>query len=234
MKKLTIVFLSIFMLSSTYAQFFNKSKNLPNYDNRLIHWGFTFGINKLDFIVVKTQNFYQAPEQDNLYGIAHKWLPGGHLGPIFELRLNKNFTFRTLITLNFQQRALVYYFNQGSAPLQINIPSTFIQMPLLIKYHGVRAGNMRPYIIAGVAPTFDISALKRPQTNVPRVYLSAFDTYGETGLGIDWFLQYFKLSTEIKFGRGLMNVLEPDNSVYTKYLQSLYSYYFMFSLHFEG
>jgi hypothetical protein len=233
MKKTVVFLLFIFSLSNVFGQF-TKSKNLPNYDNRLIHWGFTFGINKLDFIVIKSQNFYNAPSDDNLYGIAHKWLPGGHLGPIFEIRLLKFLTFRTLITLNFQQRSLIYYFNQGSAPLQIDIPSTFVQMPLLFKYHGARYGNMRPYIIAGAAPTFDISALKRPQTNVPRVYLSAFDTYGETGLGIDWFLQYFKLSTEIKFGRGLMNVLEPDNSVYTKYLQGLYSYYFMFSLHFEG
>ncbi len=233
MRKIIILSLLFFTIADSYGQL-GKSKNLPNYDHKLIHWGFTFGINKLDFIVVKTANFYQAPEQDNLYGIVHKWLPGGHLGPIFEIRVARTLTFRTLITLNFQQRSLIYYFDKGNAPLEINIPSTFIQMPLLFKFHGFRATNARPYIIAGAAPTFDISALKKPKTSIPRVFLSPFDVYGEAGLGIDWYLQYFKLSTEIKFGRGMLNVLEPDSTIYTKYLQALYSYYFMFSLHFEG
>ncbi len=234
MKKSSLLFI-IFLLSlgNAFGQF-TKSKNLPNYDSKLIHWGFTFGVNKLDFIVVKTQSFYNAPSEDNLYGIAHQWMPGAHLGPIFELRLSRYFTFRTLITLTFQQRSLVYYFNQGTAPLKINIPSTFVQSPLLIKFHGHRYGNTRPYVIAGAAPTLDISSFKKPQTNTPHVFLSSFDTYIESGMGIDWYLQYFKFSTEIKFGRGLFNVLEPDNTVYTKYLQGLTSYYFMFSLHFEG
>jgi len=233
MKKILIVLFITTIAFNSFAQL-DKVKNLPNYDNKLIHWGFTFGINKLDFLVLKSINFYNAPLEDNLYGITHKWMPGVNLGPIFELKFNKFFDFRTLLTLNFQQRSLIYYFDQGNAALKIDIPSTFIQMPLLVKFHGVRIDNTRPYIIFGGAPTFDISALKRPITNTPKVYLNPLDIYAETGIGIDWFLPYFKLATELKFGRGFNNVLERDNTVYTKYIDKLQSYYFMFSLHFEG
>ncbi len=233
MKKLFVISIALVAYISVLAQF-KKPLNLPNYDNRIIHWGFTFGVNKLDFIMVKEASFAQAPAQDNLYGIVHKWQPGAHLGPVLEIRLTRYWKLRTLVNLTFQQRNMVYYFDHGEQIVTIPVASTFLQAPVLLKYNGARATNVRPYIIFGAAPTYDISALKRPNDNKPHVYLNTLDLIPEVGTGLEWFLPFFKLSTEIKFGRGLFNVLSPDNSVYTKYIQSLYTTYFMFSLHFEG
>ncbi len=233
MKKTALVIILSLISFSIYAQF-QRPKNLPNYDTKTVHWGFTFGIDKFDFIMIKTAQFNFADTADNLYGIVHKWQPGGHLGPIVEVRMTKHLKLRSLVTLTFQQRNLVYYFDQGQDVVTIPIASTLIQTPLLIKYDGARSVNMRPYVIAGVAPTYDISATKRVVTDAPKVYLKTMDVNAEMGAGIEWFLQYFKLSTELKFGRGFFNVLERDNTIYTKYIDALYSYYFMFSLHFEG
>ncbi len=233
MKRTVLLFVILFWTISSFAQF-QRVKNLPNYDNKRVHWGFSFGMDKMDFILLKTGDFNFAPN-DNLYGIVHRWQFGGHLGPILEINLGRYWKFRTLVTLTFQQRNLVYYFDHGESIVTIPVASTMIQSPFLIKYHGARSNNIRPYIIFGAAPTYDISARKRPETDEPRVFLRTTDLVIEGGTGLDWFLPYFKLSTELKFGRGLFNVLAPDqNTIYTKYIDALYTTYFMFSLHFEG
>ncbi len=233
MKKSFLITLLVIFSTSIFAQF-NRTINLPNYDFKRVHWGFSFGIDKMDFIMFKTTNFTNAPSQDSLYGIVHHWNPGAHLGPIVEFNISHYWKLRILVNLMFQQRDLVYYFDHGENVVTIPVASTFIQTPVLIKYNGSRNFNIRPYIIFGGAPTYDISALKHPKDDNPHVFLRPMDVIGEFGSGIEWFLPYFKLSTELKFGRGVFNVLSPDNSVYTKYLQGLYTTYFMFTLHFEG
>ncbi len=233
MRKYIILLLSLLASNFMMAQF-AKPQNLPGYDNKIVHWGFTFGIDKFDFFMEKSTSFAFADTANNLYGIVHKWMPGGHLGPIVELRLDRYFKLRFLVTLTFQQRDLLYYFNHGKDVLDIAIPSTFIQTPVLLKFNGARRGNVRPYVIAGMAPTFDIASKKHLSPDRPHVYLNRFDMCAEVGTGISWFLPYFKLATELKFGRGFFNVLQPDGTLYTKYINALYSYYVMFSFHFEG
>jgi hypothetical protein len=49
----------------------------------------------------------------------------------------------------------------------------------------------------------------------------------------DFYLEYFKLSLEVRMAFGLNNLLVEDQTVFTSSIQSLKSKTFMFSIYFE-
>jgi len=116
-----------------------------------------------------------------------------------------------------------------------SIKSTFLDFPLLVKYKSKRMNNQRPYLIGGVAYRIDIS--KTGQEDLVR--LKPFSSSVEVGVGWDSYLQFFRLSTELKFSFGLSNVLDEgpklgsQKQVYTNALSQLTSNMFIFSFHFE-
>lgn len=94
--------------------------------------------------------------------------------------------------------------------------------------------NQRPYLIGGVACRIDIS-----KTGVEDlVRLKKLSTYVEAGMGWDMYLQFFRLSTELKFSFGLNNILDDgpkdtQKQVYTNAFSQLTSDMFILSFHFE-
>ena len=175
-----------------YAQQ-QKIKNLRFHDAKPIHWGFTFGVNTMDFTIHKNSVFYS--DSCTIFGIESKKFPGFHLGPIVNIRLGKFFDLRFLVNLSFGQRNMIYYKYSGSvgdsASSYVEDPqelsSTFIEFPLLLKFKGSRINNMRPYIITGGNPRYDLSARKALKENtVDDLYIETFDVYLEVGFGFDW------------------------------------------------
>jgi hypothetical protein len=94
--------------------------------------------------------------------------------------------------------------------------------------------NQRPYIIGGISQRVDIS--KTGEEDLVR--LKARNPSLEAGLGWDTYLQFFRLSTELKFSFGFRNILDngpklTQPQVYTGALSSLKSNIFTLSFHFE-
>ena len=69
------------------------------------------------------------------------------------------------------------------------------------------------------------------------IRLKPFDYYWELGFGVDSYLQYFKLSTELKLSIGFSDVLVHDyNTSHPQFVSSidqLLSRIIMLSFHFE-
>jgi len=157
--------------------------------------------------------------------------------------------------VSFGSRQLTY-FNESN---QINneadqweIESTYIEMPVLLKYKSKRLNNSMPYLITGANFRYDMAAqigLNQEGDNQPYVNILPFDIAYEIGFGIDWFLIYEnKIAIEFKLSLGLRDLLQPnsyyyvseedvDTEVHTKpYTESisrLTSNLFMISFHFE-
>jgi len=234
-----IIFILAVMLS--YGLFAQQTKNLRYHDQRPLHFGFTVGLNYMDFTIQKTSLFLN--DTVDFYSIENKIGPGFHLGPIVNFRLGNYFDVRFLINLSFGQRDVIYKIAndvQGDGTGMytekiMNLPSTFVEAPLLIKYKAARINNVRPYLIGGVNLKYDMAARKKPkESEMPKIQLKEFDFYGEAGFGIDWYLEYFKLSTELKFSYGFLDILEKDGTIYTSTIEKMQSKMFMFSFHFEG
>ena len=233
-----VLFVLLLALPRTGKAQREKVKNLPTYDHKPIHWGFSLGLNTMDFLIHPSEAFLGNTQ---IYSVENQKMAGFHLGPIANFRLGYYWDFRTLILLSFGQRNLEYMVREDTAgsgsPFykeEMEIESTFLEFPLLLKYKAARMNNFRPYIIGGATPKIDLAARKKiKESELPQVRLKNWDIYYEAGLGADFYLPYFKLSAEIKYGAGLMNVMRPDQTAYTGTLDKLQSRMLMFSFHFE-
>jgi hypothetical protein len=149
---------------------------------------------------------------------------------------------RLLINLTFTQRDLNYLRlreNQNEelffSSHTMKISSTFLEVPLLLKFKSRRVNNYRVYVVGGVNPRIDLAAKKKiPEELQPMIRLAQPDIYGEFGSGVDFYLPFFKLSTELKMGVGLRNMAIPDNTEFTGAMKYLKSKIFLLSFHFEG
>lgn len=233
-----------------------KLKHMTTFDDKLLHFGFTLGINTLDFGI---RNYLPIGENDAFVpanwqldqrqigysdtvraDIAHL-VPGFTVAIVTNLRLTNDLDLRFLPGMSFGERILKYNipvvdnnFDLAETSYNYSIKSTFLDFPLLIKYKSTRINNDRPYVIFGGAMRIDISK----SASVDLVGLNRTGFYAEMGAGWDTYLQFFRLSVEAKVSLGLNNQLGdgPDNTqrqYYTDALRSLKSNIFTLSFHFE-
>ena len=125
---------------SLKAQDPNERGNLNNYYNEKLHFGFTLGINRSNFIVRYAENFERFDSLKTIESVP-KW--GFNLGIVSELRLHKYVTLRFVPNLSFAERNLQYYYEgwydtqsvegqTGYTKVQ-GIESTFLNFPLDLK-----------------------------------------------------------------------------------------------------
>ena len=255
-KRLLSLFVISFTVITSYAQWF-AIPNLTTFDDRKIHFGFTLGINTMDFGFKFYDNLNDNPlfdinsvkqeyraELDTVNYVVRADIanltPGFTVGIVSNLRLTKNLDLRFIPGLSFGNRKVVF-----NVPIhdtkQLDVPSvysaraTFLDFPLMIKYKSKRIVNNRPYIIGGVAYRYDIS--KSALDDLIQIRKSQFSL--EAGMGWDLYLQFFRLSTEIKYSFGLWNGLmskppdTPQNSYYHLSIKSLSTNLLTLSFHFE-
>jgi len=230
-----IFFILLFLgVNNAFSQRHKKPQNLIRYDFKKLHFGFTLGINNLDFNLQKNSN---TIKNDTLRTLYTKNQKGFNLGIVSNLRLSKYTDLRFVPALIFGERHLYYGFVDS---LNINdkrikkIESTLIDFPIYIKYKSARYNNFRTYVIGGLKYSMDIASQdKIDDEGQEIVKLKKNDLMGEIGFGIDFYLEYFKFSPQIKISYGLLNLLTKDNSVYTQSINRLTTNGWMLSFTFE-
>lgn len=237
---LTIVSISLFS-SPGMAQRGDKPMTQLGYDyGKPFHFGFSLGFNFMDFTIKNNGNMqlFSPTDSTALWADASAMVPGFNVNIITDYRLNEYFSIRCLPGLAFGQRDLKYYEPSGKLRTVMNLESSFIEIPLLIKYKAKRSGDIRPYLIGGINPRFDVAAYKK-LNNKEGIYvrLNSTDIYYEFGAGLDFYLTYFKFSVELKYSSGIFNVLSPDlvegGESYVKALDKIHSQLFVIAFHFE-
>ena len=232
MKKI-LIFLMLISSFSSFGQRHKKPQNLPRYDFKKIHFGFTLGINSLNFNINKNKKFL---DNDTLLSTLSQDQKGFNLGIVSNLRLGRYTDLRFIPTLVFGERILNYQFNETSN-LNLNdkrIESTLIDFPISLKYKSERYNNFRTYVMCGVKYSLDIASQSEiDDEGQELVKLNNHDLMLEGGFGIDFYLQYFKFSPQIKISHGIINILSKDNTLYTQTLNNLKTSSWMLSFTFE-
>tara|TARA_B100000902_G_scaffold334285_1_gene333358 strand:- start:9275 stop:9976 length:702 start_codon:yes stop_codon:yes gene_type:complete len=229
-------FINIIILTLCFcnikAQIKAKPQNLPRYDNKKIHFGFTIGINSLDF------NILHNPEiiyKDSLYALNSKSQKGFNLGIVSNFRLGRYTDLRFIPALVFGERKLIYYFSDS---INLNgskaVESTLIDFPLYIKYKSKRYHNFRTFVLCGVKYSLDIASQKDiiDEDNIV-IKLNPHDLLGEIGVGMDFYLEFFKFSTQLKLSSGIINIIDKDQTIYTQSINKLLSKGWVLSFTFE-
>jgi len=218
-----------------------KVQNLRNYDHDNFHLGYTVGFNSGDFSIRNSDIFWD--DEFQIYGIEARQTVGFQFGAISNVHLGENFDLRLLLYASFHQRDLEYTILkqlEGQAPefitYRMPLSSTFMELPLSLKYKSKRINNYRVFVLGGINPKIDpVHILKKEyvQPNKPQIRLKPYDFLAEVGLGLDIYTTYFKFSPEIKFGVGLLDAIQHDNTMYTTSAEYMKSRMFMLSFHFE-
>ncbi len=210
-----------------------KPLNTPLYDLDRWHFGFTIGLNSMDFDIYHDRRISTF---DSVYAVNNVRQAGFNLGIVSNLRLAPYLDLRFLPGISFGQRNLEYLIRDGQRFYKktMQIESTFLEFPFLFKYKAKRINNYRPYLIGGLNYRIDLAARDEIKEELkPMVLLDRHDVYYELGFGVDYYLPFFKFSTEIKYAVGLNNLIKPDGTQFTNSIEKLISNLVIVSFHFE-
>lgn len=233
LKKILSIFLFTILCTGVFTQ-----NNLIDLDDKVFRLGFSLGTNIMDLDVKHTEM-----EQDGkiYYADVSDLIPGYAVGLITDLKLNRYFNLRCTPTLLIGERNLKFKtldVNTGvmEDDKTVHLFSLPMDFPVFIRYGAERYGNVKPYIQLGAGTYFDLG-----RDELTDVTLNLSDIYVTGSIGCEFYFKYFKLSPEIRFNAGTLNVLtakQPtpenvSNLVYTNAISSILSRVLVFSLNIE-
>lgn len=190
----------------------------PNYDDRLISYGFMIGLHTSAYQVTYADRFVTA-KYDTVHSVMAEFVPGFSLGFLVNYRVNEFLDLRLMPKAGFYTHKLRYTYTDESTDVQF-IESTHVELPLLLKYKSMRRGNVRMYMIGGITPGIELSG-KNEIKSSSGLDIRRSNVQLEGGLGFDFYFPLFKFSQEIRFARGITNVLGNDPSIYSDHLKRL-------------
>lgn len=232
--KRTITYLLLLLLPLCAVAQERKVQNKPYIDFRRLHYGFFVGTHLQDMEFVN--NGFVTENGETWYADIPNYNPGFSVGVLADLRMGKYFSLRAIPTMHFGQNSVIFREQNSGETSKQSIKTTYIALPLHIKYAAERFNNYRPYITAGVSPMFNLTVKKQQQ-----LLLKKFDCMIEVGFGCDFYLPFFKLIPELKFAFSVLDVLRKDrndllDANYIKFTQSVdkvVSKMIVLSLYFE-
>lgn len=209
MKK--IVMLSIIILLCIGNSFAQRERiiNLQNVDKKTWNFGYYMGVMKTSYVISYKESFYPDSK------VVVDGGSGFKIGVIGEYRFNRNLSIRIEPGLASSVKKL-YFNNNVLATKQDSIrevPSTYLHVPLLFKFSANRLDNIRPFVIGGVSYDYNFSSNEdNPDDNLAGEFrLKKHNFMYELGIGMDFYLEYFKFSPSIVGIFSINNELKPDN-----------------------
>ena len=200
-----------------------KVQNRPYIDMRRWHYGFLVGTHFQDIEFTNNASIHttEGGTQEAWFADVASYTPGFSVGVLGELRMTEHIALRFVPTMHFGDKAVTFREQQSGAMEWQAIKSTYLTVPVEVKYSAQRFNNYRPYVLAGLAPMLDLTVKRQRALLVQRA-----DVAVEVGLGCDFYLPFFKLIPELKFCFGLSDILVKDRSDLTdknllKYTQAL-------------
>lgn len=181
----------------------DKVLNRPYSDNRRWHLGFSVGLNTMDFSF--HHNGFVTEQGQTWFMEQPSFSPGFCVNGLFSVRLNNYFSVRVTPGMYFGNRVVRFLDTTSGQEEKQDIKSAYLVLPVDLKFSSQRMHNIRPYMVAGVMPAFDVMKKKTDflRTNSTDFMLSV-------GFGCDLYLPYFKLIPELKFCFGLSDALNHD------------------------
>lgn len=248
----------LFFAFTANAQLFrnkNRMDNLEGFDEQPYNWGFYLVANNFDYKIVlnPTYGIY-----NNVNMVSSKPTYGFGAGLIGKARISENFDVRIEPALQFVERKLTFNTqtndrfaagnntNAAFTPTTLtdtdmsrNVKSTYIDIPLLLEFHGDRWYNSRPYFAAGFNYMVNLqSNSTSTDDNQQGIFRTTTHNFAWSAeLGIQFYFQRFKLTPGVRGTFMLNNELVADNDTTPPYwaaaISTMQSRAFMLVLKFE-
>lgn len=215
------------------AQKRNRVPNMPKYDEAPIHFGFYLGGNLL-FSQVRPEIMQPSIPlfmPDVLYNVESQPAGGFSVGLVGNVRLGKYFDFRFCPGLQFAGRTFLFEVpaegrGSNSVIKAGTVTTVAIDIPLHIKFKSQRISNYRLYMLAGPAIKFDVYQQKIKTQDQEKIYFTpnmrSFDVAGDIGVGVDLYMNWFKMGVELKYSMGMLNkAIKKEEPSYTNGIKTI-------------
>ncbi|MEQ9413756.1 MAG: outer membrane beta-barrel protein [Cyclobacteriaceae bacterium] len=221
----------LLLCSNAWGQSFKWARqHNPNYDERKISYGFMIGIHTSAY-QVKYSDKFVTQSFDTVHSVLTPFAPGFSLGFLVNLRLNSDLDLRIMPKAGFYDHQLEYSYTDESSQSQLT-ETTMFELPILLKYKSMRRGNVRMYMVGGITPSIETSGKNDIQSTTEALDIKQANLSLDAGIGFDFYFPLFKFSQEIRFSRGIANLLGPDPSAFKEPLNRVntntISVYFIF------
>jgi hypothetical protein len=200
-----VIFLGFLLLnfSFSWGQFNeNAVLNIPSDDKLPLNWGYFVGLNQFDYQISYLNPSYNTNSSEEVTEILVQKSTGFNVGLIGEMRINELLDLRLepgfysgKTTLEFKNQNLI---TEKDSIREIK--STYINVPLLLKFSANRIGNWRPFIVGGPYAAINLSSKENSiDDNKSGTFKVKKWNYGyQIGVGIDIYLSYFKFTPSIR------------------------------------
>ena len=217
--KRTVTYILLLLLPLFAVAQERKVQNKPYIDYRILHYGFFIGTHMQDMEFVN--NGFVTEDGESWYADIANYNPGFSVGVLANLRLNTYMSLRVIPTMHFGQNLVRFREQHSGETSKQSVKTTYIAVPVHVKFAAERFNNYRPYVTAGVSPMWNLTVKKQQQ-----LLLKKFDFMIEVGFGCDFYLPFFKLIPELKFSFSPIDVLKKEradllDANYMKFTQSV-------------
>ena len=217
--KRTVTYILLLLLPLFAVEQERKVQNKPYIDFRRLHYGFFIGTHVQDMEFVN--NGFVTENGESWFADIATYNPGFSVGVLADLRLNTYMALRAIPTMHFGQNIVRFREQQSGETSKQSVKTTYIAVPVHVKFAAERFNNYRPYVTAGVSPMWNLTVKKQQQ-----LLLRKFDFMIEVGVGCDFYLPFFKLIPELKFSFSPLDVLKKErndllDANYLKFTQSV-------------
>ncbi|MEI6864502.1 porin family protein [Flavicella sp.] len=208
--KILIILLTLLVTIAAVAQQ-RKVTQIPHFDKHELHWGFYLGWNNSDYRITYKENIFPntSVKLDNKTGF--------NIGLIADMRINNSFNLRLEPGLISNESTLLFIDNDHLGVFDIisstPIESTFLHIPILLKFSALRFNNVRPYLIGGLSYDYNFSSSQKNKDDnfSGQFRMQSHNFMYEIGFGFDFYFHYFKFSPSIRGQFSMTNEIYYDN-----------------------
>lgn len=199
---------------------------------------FDFKRFNLGFLMGLTYNSYNLKEQINieeggvmLHRIQLVPRYGLNLGMITNVNLAKKVSLRFVPTISLEQRDFRYYFSDG--PQMRKIEASYLNMPVMFQFKTDYWRRSRVYVLTGGQVGVNLASNKKVRDDLSLLKITTHDLSLAFGFGITLYGDRIKLSPEILYTMGLINIYEPKYTTHAHAISSLMSQVIAINFNFE-
>lgn len=204
MRRVIAIWGLFFCCFQANAQLFSGESliNQPDIDNNRLSWGYFLGFNSYDYSF-RYEDYDPSPATGKDLIVNRS--TGFNVGLIGNLKLSNNLDIRLEPGVNFNNYGVRATYT-GDVE---EVNSTFVHVPLLLKFNANRLHNIRPFVVGGASASINLSSNENnPEANIRT---ATYNYYYEIGVGIDLYFYYFKLSPSLRGLFGINNELISGN-----------------------
>ncbi|MDX1907020.1 MAG: porin family protein [Bacteroidia bacterium] len=192
----------------------------------------------LGLLMGVTYNTYNVKEQINIVdnGVLLQNIQlvpryGLNFGIITNMNLHKQVSMRFIPQVSLEERDFTYYF--ADSTVNRKIEASYLNFPVTFQFKTGYYRAMRTYVVAGAQYGVNLASNKRVRNDKNLLKISNQDLSLVFGFGFNIYGDRIKLSPEIRYSLGLLNLYEPQFTSHANAIELLSSQVLSINVNFE-